>query len=57
LTSGAFTCSADNGVRPKAANLSMSRPELLPTFTTFGAKPTAGIAITHSPVVRKAAKL
>jgi|RhiMethySRZTD1v2_1073278.scaffolds.fasta_scaffold836342_3 hypothetical protein len=31
--------------------------ELLPTFTTLGANSTAGIAITHSFVVRKAAKL
>ena len=35
-------------VRPKAANLSMSRPELLPISTTFSASSTAGIAITHS---------
>ena len=35
----------------------MSRPEQLPILTTLGASSTAGMAITHSPVARKAAKL
>ncbi len=48
---------AGTGVRPKAANLSMSRPDELPTFTTLGANSSAGTAITHSPVARNAAKL
>ena len=56
-TNGAETCSAFSGVRWKAENLSTSRPEQLPIATTFSANSTAGIAITHSFVVRSAAKL
>ena len=39
--SGAFTSRAGTGVRSNASNLSMSRPELLPTCTTFSANSTA----------------
>ena len=39
------------------ANLSRSRPDELPIATTFVANLRAGIAITHSPVMRSAAKL
>ena len=49
-TSGADTCSAGSGVNHAVANLSVSRPEQFPTSTTFSARPTAGIAITHSLV-------
>src|SRR3989304_10019214 len=56
-TSGGATSLAGTGVRPKAENLSMSRPEEFPTFTTFAASFLAGTAITHSRVVRSAAKL
>ena len=36
---------------------SVSRPEQLPTATTFEVSSTEGIAITHCPVARSAAKL
>jgi len=55
--SGGATRSAGSGVRRNALNLSMLQPEELPTFTTCGASLRAGMAITHSPVARSAAKL
>src|ERR1017187_8975886 len=56
-TRGGATRSAGAGVRPNLSNLSTSRPEQLPTFTTLGASSSAGTAITHSFVARNAAKL
>ena len=56
-TRGGVTRSLGAGVRPNASNLLKSRPDELPTFTTLGANLRAGMAITHSPVARKAAKL
>src|SRR3990172_4971400 len=55
--SGAATRAAGTGVRPKAVNLSVSRPDALPASTTFAASFRAGMAITHSPVARSAVKL
>src|ERR1019366_8185076 len=51
------TRSAGNGVKPNILNLSTSRPEQFPIPTTLGASSRAGTAITHSFVVRSAAKL
>ncbi len=45
------------GRRQKAPNLSISRPEQLPTATTFSASLTAGMAIAHSSVTRRTVKL
>src|SRR5271166_5649927 len=56
-TSGGSTRFANLGVRPNLSNLSTSRPEQLPISATRGASFSAGIAITHSFVARKAAKL
>src|ERR1039457_4384200 len=56
-TRGGATRLAGAGVSPNASNLSMSRPDELPTLTTLGAIFRAGIAITHSPVACNAAKL
>jgi hypothetical protein len=43
------------GVNPNSANLSTSRPEQLSMPTTFFANSTAGRAMTHSRVDRRAA--
>src|ERR1035437_8952131 len=56
-TKGGATRLAGAGVKPNLLNLSKSRPEQLPTFTTLGASSRAGTAITHSLVARNAAKL
>ncbi len=56
-TSGGVTASAGTAVSPNAANLSTSRPEQLPILTTCSANSTAGTAITHWRVARRAAKL
>ena len=56
-TSGAATVFAASGVRPKDWNLSTSRPDALPTFTAVAASFTDGTAMTHSLVLRSAAKL
>src|ERR1039458_8530532 len=56
-TRGGATRSAGAAVRPNLANFSTSRPEQFPTSTTLGASARAGTAITHSFVVRNAAKL
>ena len=39
------------------SSFSTSRPEQLPIYATLGADSSAGMAITHSFVARKAAKL
>src|ERR1017187_3087803 len=46
--SGAWTRRAAAGVRPKAANLSVFAPEVLPQATTFAANSTVGMFMTHS---------
>src|ERR1035437_963557 len=46
---GAATRLAGTGVRPNVSNFATSRPEQVPTSTTFCARFNAGIAITHSP--------
>src|ERR1039457_635324 len=56
-TRGGATRLAGAGVRRNLLNLSISRPEQLPTPTTFGASSSAGMAITHSFVARSATKL
>src|SRR5665647_921823 len=55
--SGGATRAAGTGVRPNAVNLSVLRPDTLPTLTTVPASLRAGMAITHSRVARSAAKL
>jgi hypothetical protein len=54
---GALTFSPGNAVNPNSANLSMSRPELLPMPTTFAAMSTVGTLITHSLLLRIMSKL
>ena len=54
---GAATLSAGSALSPNAANLSMSRPDELPIFTTLAASLRAGMAITHWREPRRAAKL
>src|ERR1022692_784827 len=47
---GGVTCWAGTGVKPNASNLSISRPDELPTCPTCGASNTVGLAIAHSRV-------
>src|SRR5512145_2780806 len=54
--SGAFTLLAGSGVSLNLANLSVSVPEQVPTPTTLSSRSTGGIAITHSLLLRMAAK-
>src|ERR1035437_7790626 len=56
-TRGGATRAAGIGVSPNAINLSRSPPEQFPTFTAWGASPSAGTATTHSRFARKAEKL
>src|SRR5512143_4248465 len=56
-TRGACTCEAGSGVKPNFANLSTSRPDVLPQRTTWSAMSTPGMAITHWRVDLSAAWL
>ena len=47
---------AGTGVSLNLANLSVSAPEHVPMLITLSSRSTAGIAMTHSRVFRKAAK-
>lgn len=53
---GAQTWFAGSGVSPKRLNLSLSRPEQLPTLTTVSARLREGIAIMASPVERRSSE-